>query len=98
MFRWHRILRSKSVVIEIMSKPDCCLCDQAQFAIDRLIGNMGTKAAGVSVKKINIQESPDLEAEYSLTIPVILIDGEVVSESRYDIPAIRKYLDEKLSI
>ena len=81
-----------------MSKPECCLCDQAHFAIARLIKNMGIKASGVSVEKVNIQGNSDLEAEYSITIPVILIDGEVVAESRYDIPAIRNYLDEKLSV
>jgi hypothetical protein len=39
----------------------------------------------------------ELMHEYGLTIPVVIIDGNVVSESTIDMPKIRNFIEDKLS-
>ena len=96
MFSLGRLTRSIHVQIKILSKPDCCLCDQAYFAVSRLVKNLGPNASAISIEMVNIETDPELMNEYSLTIPVVMIDGGVVSESRIDTPALRKYLEDRL--
>ena len=97
MLKLSMIFRGKQTVVQILSKPDCCLCDQAHFAISRILTNLGPKANDIKVEKVNIEKDPGLLSEYALTIPVILVDGDVVAESIIDMPTIRKYLEEKIS-
>ena len=80
--------------IEILSKPNCCLCDQAFFQISRLVDNIKSEnpAKNFILEKVNIESDPDLNDEYSLTIPVIRVDGAVVSESVVNVPKLRKIL------
>jgi hypothetical protein len=96
MLRACRILRGRTITVQILSKPDCCLCDQALFAINRLVTNFGERGSVVKVEKVDIQSNADLLDEYSLTIPVILVNGDVVAESKIDIPKIRECIERKL--
>lgn len=97
MLALTRLLRAKQINIQVLSKPDCCLCDQAHFAISRILTNLGPRAGFAKLEKVNIESDPELLSEYSLTIPVIMVDGHVVAESIIDMPTIRKYLEEKIS-
>lgn len=97
MFSLTRRITSKALRVEILSKPDCCLCDQAHFAISRIVTNLGSRASLVTVEKVNIVSDSELMDEYGLTIPVVIIDGNVVSESTIDMPEIRNFIEDKLS-
>ena len=97
MLALTRLLRTKRINIQVLSKPDCCLCDQAHFAISRILTNLGPRAVSMTLEKVNIESDPELMSEYSLTIPVIMVNGEVVAESIINMPTIRKYLEEKIS-
>lgn len=81
--------------LQILSKPDCCLCDKAHWAVSRLVDNLKFTHPNtqVTVHTINIaQNHPELLAEYELTIPVILVDGRLVCESLIDITLVRNAL------
>ena len=94
----------KPTRIEILSKPDCCLCDQALFQVNRLIDNIKLLNPDKKfvVEKIDISRNPDLNDEFSLSIPVIRLNGnEIVSESIIDIPKLRNkllYCDDTKSL
>ena len=75
--------------IQIYSKPNCCLCDQAEFHIKRMLSNMKFENS-VCLEKINIEKNENLKNEFELTIPVILVNDKIVCESRIDIPGIRR--------
>ena len=92
-----RVLLLRKIAVDIYSKPDCCLCDQAQFNLRRMLGSLGPEAMSrVSVEKVNIEENEKLMDKYSLSIPVILVDGDVVAESIVDVPKVRKLIQQKL--
>ena len=55
------------------------------------MNNMSHKKFTLS--KINIESDQNLFDEYNLTIPVVRVNGTVVSESVIDIPALRKVLE-----
>ena len=61
-----------------------------------MLTNMGDRAKSISIDKIDISTDADLNAEYGLTIPVVLVDGDVIAESRIDIPEIRKVIEQKI--
>ena len=89
-----RVFSSAPIRIQILSKPNCCLCDQAYFQISRLVENIKAQDVEKSfqIEKINIESDPDLNDEFGLTIPVIRVNGTVVSESVIDVPKLRKIL------
>ena len=87
------------IQIDILSKPDCSLCDKAEWAIARLLQNMSAQHGGsvdLLLKKVNIEEHPELLDEFSLTIPVVRVDGQTVLESVIDIPQLRVKIEGKL--
>jgi predicted thioredoxin/glutaredoxin len=62
-----------------------------------MLGSLGPEAMSrVSVEKVNIEENEKLMDKYSLSIPVILVDGDVVAESIVDVPKVRKLIQQKL--
>lgn len=86
-----------NIKVKILSKPDCCLCDQAAFNISRLLTSMGPDTSRrVLIEHVNIETDEELMSEYALTVPVILVDEEIVCESRIDIPSIRRSITSKL--
>jgi glutaredoxin len=58
------------IQIEIYSRPDCHLCDEAKVIIDRV-----RKRYPFTVRVINIEEDPALESAYGTEIPVVCING-----------------------
>jgi hypothetical protein len=92
MFRFLTSARL-SPVVEILSKPHCCLCDQLEFALKRMVTNAQLQCA---VRKIDIASDPqyaDLWDEYQLEIPVVRV-GSVVFTPRpkIDIRAISEHV------
>ena len=60
----------EKVKVIIYSKPGCHLCEEAKAVMH---------AAGCSslftIKEVNIENDPELQARYRYDIPVIMIDG-----------------------
>ena len=59
------------ITIEIMTKSDCCLCDDAKEIIEQVIAEMPAE-----LKTTDIESDPELFERYKEKIPVVLINGE----------------------
>jgi glutaredoxin len=59
------------ITIEILTKEDCCLCDEAKSVVEQVIGDFH-----VELIMIDIESDPDLFEQYKEKIPVVKINGE----------------------
>ncbi len=58
------------ITIEVMTKKDCCLCDDAKAIIEQVIAGFP-----VELKMTDIESDPELFESYKEKIPVVLISG-----------------------
>jgi glutaredoxin len=58
------------ITIEILTKEDCCLCDDAKAIVEQVIGDFQ-----VELEMIDIEADPDLFEQYKEKIPVVNING-----------------------
>jgi glutaredoxin len=56
--------------LTLLTRPGCHLCDVAKETMDRVAAKSGEAWA-----EVDISGDPDLEDEYGLRIPVVLLDG-----------------------
>jgi Glutaredoxin-like domain (DUF836) len=77
----------KSVVL--YSRPECHLCEQAMAEV------LGLREEGLQfdLEEINIESDEALHRRYLERIPVVTVDGELVSELILDRDALRARLD-----
>ena len=59
-------------LVQIIGKPDCHLCEQAQVVVTRVCSDLG-----VLCEFVSIFDQPNLADQYAEFIPVIMIDGKV---------------------
>ena len=59
------------ITLEILTKQDCCLCDEAKIIIDRVLEDY---AARLIIT--DIESDADLFERYKERIPVLKINGE----------------------
>lgn len=64
---------TRSIFIEIYSRPGCHLCDDAKSVIDRIGARM---RIAVNVAVTNVDDNPEHRAAYGTDIPVVFIEGE----------------------
>jgi hypothetical protein len=78
-----------SAVLTLYGRPDCHLCDRAREAI------LALRASGRAFELVEIDIDADerLHVEYLERIPVVAVDGEIVSELLLDEDALRVRLD-----
>ena len=62
--------------ITVYSRPGCHLCEEALAAIRAL----RSEAPPFEVREIDIEGDDELHARYLERIPVVEVDGEIVSE------------------
>jgi len=79
------------IIIEVMTKTDCCLCDDAKAIIEQVIAEIPAE-----LKMIDIESDPELFERYKEKIPVVLINGEESFVYKVHPITLRKKL-EKLS-
>jgi glutathione S-transferase len=72
----------------LYGRPDCHLCDEARTGLEELL------ADGLSfrLEEVNIESDDELHSRFLERIPVIEVDGEIVSELGLDADAIRTKL------
>jgi glutaredoxin len=73
------------VVVEIYSKPDCHLCDEAKATLVKM-----QRRYGFQLREVNIADDPALLAEYGPRIPLVWVDGHLVCKYYVDEAAIVK--------
>ena len=59
------------ITVEVMTKPGCCLCDDAKEVIEQVIPDFPAE-----LKMIDIESDPELFERYKEKIPVVLINGK----------------------
>jgi glutaredoxin len=62
---------TKSVEVEIYSRPGCHLCDEAKAVIEQV-----RRRFAFGLRVINIETDPELEKQYGEQIPVVFINGD----------------------
>ena len=76
-------------VITLYGRPGCHLCDEAREAILALREELPV----FELSEVNIEQDDGLLARYLERIPVIAVDGEVVSELELKLDRLRASLD-----
>jgi hypothetical protein len=75
--------------VTLYGRPGCHLCDEARLQIDAL----RDAGARFDIEEIDIEGDERLHATYLERIPVVAVDGVIVSELRLDLAALRASLD-----
>jgi glutaredoxin len=57
--------------LTLLTRPGCHLCDVAKETMDRVAAK-----SGEAWTEVDISGDPELEDEYGLRIPVVLLDGK----------------------
>jgi glutaredoxin len=73
----------------LYSRPDCHLCDEARAAI-LAIRDQGLR---FELQEIDIDSDDELLSRYLERIPVVTVEGEIVSELILDVDALRSRLE-----
>ena len=79
------------ITIEVMTKPDCSLCDDAKIIIDQVIVDFP-----VELKMTDIESDSELFDRYKEKIPVVLINGEESFKYKVHPVTLRKKLEKLL--
>jgi glutaredoxin len=67
------------------SRPGCHLCEQAMETLRELRGTLSFE-----LREVNIESDPELERRFMLEIPVIEVDGVVVTQAPVDLELVRE--------
>ena len=74
--------------VRLYGRPDCHLCDEARAGLE------GLRADGLAfeIEEVDIESDDELLARFLERIPVIEVDGEIVSELWLDADGLRARL------
>lgn len=73
--------------VELLGRRGCHLCDEAKAALGRI-----AQAVPLRLHETDVDGDFALRERYGLLVPVVLVDGERVSELRLDEGAVRERL------
>jgi hypothetical protein len=75
--------------VTLYTRPECHLCDEARQAIVGLRDELPP----FELHEVNIEQDEGLMGRYLERIPVVAVDGEVVSELELKLDLLRASLD-----
>jgi hypothetical protein len=75
------------VHLTLYSRPGCHLCDEMKATVNRL-----ATLVPLQVEEIDVSTSDELEREYGLEIPVLLVDGKKAAKYRVSAEELRRIL------
>jgi glutaredoxin len=75
--------------VTLYARPDCHLCDQARAQLEAL----RAEGRAFELEEVNIDSDDRLLTRYLERVPVIELDGEIVSELGLDSGELRARLD-----
>ena len=81
-------MRSRPSVV-LYRRPDCHLCDEARDGLERLLAD----GLDFAFDQVDIDADDDLHRLYLERIPVVEVEGEIVSELHLDEDGLRARLD-----
>ena len=74
--------------VRLYARPDCRLCDEARSGLERLRAD----GFGFDLEEVDIERDEELHARFLERIPVVELDGEIVSELFLDADGLRARL------
>ena len=74
--------------VTLYARPDCHLCDEARSGLERLRAD----GLGFELEEVDIERDDELHALFLERIPVVELDGEIVSELLLDPDGLRARL------
>ena len=83
------IFNFMQILIEILTKKDCCLCDDAKETIERVLPDFPA-----TLRMVDIESDPHLFESYKEKIPVIRINGKESFVYKTHEITLRKKLEE----
>jgi hypothetical protein len=79
---------AKRCVIRLYARPDCHLCDEARAGLEAMLAD----GLSFELEEVNIESDVKLHARFLERIPVVELDGEIVSELFLDRPTLESRL------
>ena len=79
----------ESIQVEIYSRPNCHLCDEAKAVIKSF-----SERYPIEITMTDVDSDPRLQRDYGLDIPVILLNGAEVCRHRVNPGDFEKKLGE----
>jgi hypothetical protein len=74
--------------VRLYARPDCHLCDEAR----RRLVDLRSDGVDFELEEVNIETDQQLHARYLERIPVVELEGEIVSELFLDSDGLRARL------
>jgi len=74
--------------LALLTRADCGLCEQLLLELTAL----RARAPIPAVTLVDVDADPVLQRRWGLKIPVLLLDGERVCETRLDVPELLRLL------
>jgi glutaredoxin len=78
-----------SPLVRLYARPDCHLCDEARAGLERLRGD----GLDFELEEVDIETDEELHARFLERIPVVELEGRIVSELFLDADGLRARLD-----
>ena len=75
--------------VTVYSREACHLCDEAIETIERVAADVD---ATVAIEEVDVDEDPELAAEYGDRVPYVLVDGRPAFKFRVDESELRSAL------
>jgi glutaredoxin len=75
--------------VRLYARPDCHLCDEARAGLERLRSD----DLDFELEEVDIDTDDQLHARFLERIPVVELEGEIVSELFLDADGLRARLD-----
>jgi glutaredoxin len=75
--------------VVLYARPDCHLCDEARTGLERLRSD----GLEFELEEVDIDADDELHARFLERIPVVELDGELISELHLDADGLRARLD-----
>ena len=75
-------------VVTLYGRPGCHLCEQVRAEVLELAAELG----GIELREVDIERDDELLAAYLERIPVVAVDGNIVSELELDRHELRSRL------
>jgi glutaredoxin len=81
---------ASNAIVEIYSKPDCHLCEEAKTVLLKM-----QQRYGFALREVNIAADEKLLAEYGTRIPLVFVNGSLGGKYFVDEAAIAKRMTQK---
>ncbi len=89
----------EKLLLELYSKPECCLCDEAKGVIEEVLTSLPPQVQErFSLQVVDISQDVSLLERYGEEIPLLFIEGKQAFRYRIHPLTLRKKMEKALTI